>query len=53
MISYNIRYNNPNDGINIWENRRSTIGEFISNENPDFIGMQEVEWSERDAHTHI
>jgi endonuclease/exonuclease/phosphatase family metal-dependent hydrolase len=46
VISYNIRYNNPNDGINIWENRRSTIGEFISNENPDFIGMQEVVYSQ-------
>ena len=23
VISYNIRYNNPNDGKDIWENRRS------------------------------
>ena len=22
VISYNIRYNNPDDGENIWENRR-------------------------------
>ena len=21
-ISYNIRYNNPKDGMNVWENRR-------------------------------
>ena len=28
VISYNIRYNNSNDGINIWENRRSTVKEF-------------------------
>ena len=29
VISYNIRYNNPNDGINIWENRKSTIANFL------------------------
>ena len=29
VISYNIRYNNSNDGINIWENRRSTVTNFI------------------------
>ena len=42
VISYNIRYNNSNDGINIWENRRSTIKNFIVDENPDFAGLQEV-----------
>ena len=42
VISYNIRYNNPNDGKDIWENRRSTIVDFINYENPDFLGLQEV-----------
>ena len=42
VISYNVRYNNPNDGKDIWENRRSTIVNFIINENPDFLGLQEV-----------
>ena len=42
VISYNIRYNNPNDGVNIWDNRKSTIAEFIYKENPDFAGLQEV-----------
>ena len=42
VISYNIRYNNPNDGVNIWDNRKSTVTEFISNEEADFVGMQEV-----------
>ena len=41
-ISYNIRYDNPNDGVNIWDNRKTTVTEFISNEEADFIGMQEV-----------
>ena len=46
VISYNIRYNNSNDGINIWENRRSTITNFIIDENPDFAGLQEVTYAQ-------
>ena len=46
VISYNIRYNNSNDGINIWENRRSTIKNFIVDVNPDFAGLQEVTYSQ-------
>ena len=41
-ISYNIRYNNPKDGMNIWENRRVTVSIFLNEENADFIGLQEV-----------
>jgi len=41
-ISYNIRYNNPEDGRNIWENRRATVSAFLNEENADFIGLQEV-----------
>ena len=46
VISYNIRYNNPNDGINVWENRKSTIANFLIDESPDFIGLQEVKHSQ-------
>lgn len=42
IISYNIRYDNPGDGKNIWDNRKNTILKFIKNKNPDFIGLQEV-----------
>ena len=42
IISYNIRYNNSNDGKDIWENRRETITDFIEKEAPDFLGLQEV-----------
>ena len=40
VISYNIIYNNPNDGKDIWENRRHNIVDFIHNESPDFLGLQ-------------
>ncbi|MFL2603094.1 MAG: endonuclease/exonuclease/phosphatase family protein [Flavobacteriaceae bacterium] len=46
VISYNIRYNNPNDGVNLWENRKSTITKFLIDENPDFAGLQEVTFSQ-------
>ena len=46
VISYNIRYNNPNDGKDIWENRRSSVVDFIKNKNPDFLGLQEVTLSQ-------
>tara|TARA_Y100000992_G_scaffold293804_1_gene252830 strand:- start:1138 stop:1956 length:819 start_codon:yes stop_codon:yes gene_type:complete len=46
VISYNIRYNNPNDGINIWDNRKSTITKFLIDESPDFAGLQEVTYSQ-------
>ncbi|MGB1020081.1 MAG: endonuclease/exonuclease/phosphatase family protein [Flavobacteriaceae bacterium] len=58
VISYNIRYNNPNDGDNHWDFRKETIANFILKEQPDVFGMQEVthlqlldlieEWSEYD-----
>lgn len=46
VISYNIRYNNPNDGKDIWENRRSSIVNYVIDEDPDFIGFQEVTFSQ-------
>ena len=42
VISYNIRYNNPKDGMNKWDNRKETVGIFLNKENADFIGLQEV-----------
>ena len=41
-ISYNIRYNNPKDGMNVWENRRGTVASLLNEESADFVGLQEV-----------
>ena len=41
-ISYNIRYNNPKDGTNVWENRRETVASLLNEESADFVGLQEV-----------
>jgi endonuclease/exonuclease/phosphatase family metal-dependent hydrolase len=41
-MSYNIRYASPNDGPNLWENRKGAMVETLSNINPDLLGLQEV-----------
>ena len=46
LISYNIRYENPNEKINSWKTRESYVTSFLSDENPDFIGLQEVTYSQ-------
>ena len=42
VISYNIRYNNPKDGMNVWENRKATVALLLNEQKADFIGLQEV-----------
>lgn len=42
VMTFNIRYDNPRDSINSWSNRASLVYNFIVNEKPDILGMQEV-----------
>lgn len=42
VVSYNIRYNNPEDGIDNWDKRRETVAETIFQPENDIIGLQEV-----------
>jgi endonuclease/exonuclease/phosphatase family metal-dependent hydrolase len=42
VMSYNVRYPNPNDGVNVWENRRDMLVEVIRHYGPDIIGTQEL-----------
>lgn len=41
VMTYNIRYANPGDGVNRWENRRDAVAAAIAG-NADIVGMQEV-----------
>jgi endonuclease/exonuclease/phosphatase family metal-dependent hydrolase len=43
VVTYNIRYANPNDGDNIWSNRREAMVRYLREKNADIIGLQEVE----------
>jgi endonuclease/exonuclease/phosphatase family metal-dependent hydrolase len=41
-MTYNIRYNNPQDGVNARPNRITKIGTLIQQYNPDILGIQEA-----------
>jgi endonuclease/exonuclease/phosphatase family metal-dependent hydrolase len=42
VMSFNIRYVNPNDGENTWDKRRELVFKTIETFRPDLLGMQEV-----------
>ncbi len=41
FMTYNIRYANPGDGVNYWENRKAELANQISFYEPDVFGIQE------------
>nr|WP_319400462.1 FN3 associated domain-containing protein [uncultured Carboxylicivirga sp.] len=42
VVSLNVRYDNADDGINRWDNRKELVLSFFEDESPDIIGCQEV-----------
>jgi len=40
-MSFNIRYDNPNDNENWWNNRKPEVVEFINSYHPNILGIQE------------
>lgn len=42
VMSYNIRYDNPNDGKSSWEKREDQVITLITDLHPDIIGIQEA-----------
>ncbi|WP_304236774.1 endonuclease/exonuclease/phosphatase family protein [Jiulongibacter sediminis] len=41
-MTFNIRYNNPGDGINQWDNRKHLVAQTIQYYEADFVGLQEA-----------
>jgi hypothetical protein len=41
IMSYNIRYDNPNDSVNKWDNRKSDVLSIIEKYQPEILGIQE------------
>ena len=41
FMTYNLRYNNPNDGENRWDVRKENVVKLIRNYQPDVFGTQE------------
>jgi len=48
VVTYNIRYDNPADGPNVWPNRREAMVKYLRESKADLIGMQEVLPQQRD-----
>jgi endonuclease/exonuclease/phosphatase family metal-dependent hydrolase len=47
VVTYNIRYANPKDGENVWQNRREAMVAYLRRSVADLIGLQEVEPAQR------
>lgn len=41
LMTFNIRYDNPNDNENWWEYRKQELVQFIEHYHPDIVGIQE------------
>ncbi len=41
VLTYNIRFDNPKDGLNIWDNRKSYMISLLNIYKPDIFGIQE------------
>ena len=41
-ITFNIRHDNPKDGENAWPERKAMVGEWLTAESPDVVGLQEA-----------
>ena len=42
VMTYNIRYNNPKDGADWWEERKPEVVDLLQYYQPDFLGIQEA-----------
>lgn len=42
VMSYNIRYDEPRDGINAWANRKTKVADVIRFHKADLVGLQEA-----------
>jgi endonuclease/exonuclease/phosphatase family metal-dependent hydrolase len=42
VMSFNIRYDNPDDGIHAWTNRRTDVLAFLNERAPDLLCIQEA-----------
>jgi endonuclease/exonuclease/phosphatase family metal-dependent hydrolase len=48
VMTFNIRYNNPDDGENAWPRRAEGVGGLIRFHDPDLVGLQEAQRNQLD-----
>jgi endonuclease/exonuclease/phosphatase family metal-dependent hydrolase len=42
IMTYNIRYDNPQDGVNAWPSRKDKVFDLLKKYDPDILGIQEA-----------
>ncbi len=42
VMTYNIKYDNTNDTVNNWNDRKAAMADLVKSQAPAFVGMQEV-----------
>lgn len=42
VMSYNLRYDNPKDGVNQWSSRKEKVFSLLEKYDPDLLGVQEA-----------
>lgn len=42
IITYNLRYDNPRDGLDNWQHRKAHVASFLEQQQAHFVGMQEA-----------
>ena len=42
VMTYNIRYDNPKDGVNEWNKRKAKVFQLLKKYDPDILGVQEA-----------
>ncbi len=54
IVSFNIRYNTPNDGVNAWPNRVEMVTELLQFHDADIFGLQEALYEQiTDVHKNL
>ena len=46
VMTFNIRYNEPKDGVNAWANRKTKVADVIRFYKADLIGVQEAQYDQ-------
>jgi endonuclease/exonuclease/phosphatase family metal-dependent hydrolase len=54
VMTYNVRYDNPDDDVNAWPNRKEKVFEVIKQSKPEILGVQEALYHQlEDIHAHF
>ncbi len=46
VMTFNIRYNEPRDGVNAWANRKTKVSDVIRFHRADLVGIQEAQFNQ-------